>query len=160
MRPGFFVRFFASFFDVKAEHFPSFFTSTAAAEQPRNGHLGALEAAPLGLSGGPESRFRALDGSASWGWAGSRRRCWATKLEDARRLVKLIVFCCILQGFRAFGRPRAALRKTSRAPPEAPGSPRTKRPRSKPSETSATRRTQVGSPREGYLTALRMISTS
>ena len=74
MRPGFFVRFFASFFDLKAEHFPSFFTSTAAAEQPRRGHLGA-SGGPQGgsteLSGGAKERLgglgRLLGPEATWG---------------------------------------------------------------------------------------------
>ena len=68
MRPGFFVRFFfASFFDLKAKHLPSFFTSTAAAEQPRRGHLGllgALRAAPWSLLAGRLRVLEPSDGSS------------------------------------------------------------------------------------------------
>ena len=71
--------------------------------------------------------------------------------------------CYILQVLMAFGRPRAALRKKE-ACSELEGSFfedfRAKRPRSGPSQPSGTRGSQVKPPREGYLTALRMISTS
>ena len=74
MRPGFFVRFFASLFDLQAEHFRSFFTSTAAAEQPTRASWGP-RGGSLEPSGGPESSPRAPGGPPG-GHLGAPRSLW------------------------------------------------------------------------------------
>ena len=158
MRPGFFARFFARFFDLPAKHFRSFVTSTAAAEQPRRdlGASGGPRGGSLEPSGGPRERLGGLgrllgaSGGAlgapssfwgasgrllrafwgplerSWGLLGGLRKALGALLGDKTRRhtaprKKRHAVCGVLHGFKAFGRPRAALRKASGGPPKSPG---------------------------------------
>ena len=114
MRLGFFVCFSQAFFELTAKHFWSNLNSTAAAEQPRRGRrLRASWGLPRLLAPwGPQGGFSVPSGALLRGpLLRSFRKALGALLSDKDSL----------QGFRASGQPRAALRKAFGGPPSGPG---------------------------------------